>query len=182
MKTRDGIIRGAHSIRAVAVLATATIASPQAVTALQTSRSPWGDGGNTVVWALPDAHLQPSGEQPSVIRPVVGGLLLGGAGWFIGALAGLGIESAAETCNTEMCFSGIVFGGATGGTLGMALGIHLGNRRLGNYALDFVTAAAIWGAGVGVYAASDKSGIGAAILAVGVPVTQMVATVIVEKS
>ena len=52
MKTRDAIICGAHSIRAVAVLATATIASPQTVTALQTSRSPWGDGSNTVVWAL----------------------------------------------------------------------------------------------------------------------------------
>ena len=37
-----------------------------------------------------------------------------------------------------------------GGTLGMALGVHIGNGRRANLALDFLTASAVWGAGVGL--------------------------------
>ncbi len=64
----------------------------------------------------------------------------------------------------------------------MALGVHLGNKRRGNLALDFVTGAAIWGAGIGIAAASDWDDTVTGVAFVMIPIAQLVSTVAVERA
>ena len=64
----------------------------------------------------------------------------------------------------------------------MALGVHLGNRRRGNVVVDFVTGAAIWGAGIGLAAASDWDDTVTQVAFVMIPIAQLVSTVAVERA
>ncbi len=71
--------------------------------------------------------------------------------WWGGASApSLGTRSAAETvrgiaASSKACSGG----GAAGGTLGLAAGVHLANGRQGNFALDFLSTSAACGFGIG---------------------------------
>ena len=81
-----------------------------------------------------------------------------------------------------------------GGTLGLALGVHIGNGRRGNLALDFLTASAVWGAGVGMVFLLEEFKEGAttqeqeelkegqAVILLVIPVVQLVATALVEQT
>ena len=132
----------------------------------------------TAVWAG-----QAGQDGGSVGGPIVGGMLLGGVGFIAGALVGAAIQNepgCTEFCNLEGAF----YGAAAGGTSGMALGVHLGNRRRGNLGLDFLTAAGVWGAGFTLFlplANADNNEAALAVL-IALPVVQLGATVAVERA
>jgi hypothetical protein len=129
---------------------------------------------------LPGDQPQLILDQGSATRPVLMGIGLGAAGFFVGGLTGLVL---ANDCSGEMCDAGpFLFGAAAGGTLGLALGAHLGNHRRGNLALDFLTGAAIWGAGLGIVAATGWDETAATAAAVTVPIVQLAGTVMVERA
>jgi len=129
---------------------------------------------------LPGAQPQPILNQGSAARPVLMGIGLGAAGFFVGGLTGWAL---ANDCSGEMCAAGpFLLGAAAGGTLGLALGAHLGNHRRGNLALDFLTGAAVWGAGLGIVAATGWDETAATAAAVTVPIVQLVGTVVVERA
>ena len=119
--------------------------------------------------------------QGSAGSSILAGIGLGLAGFAIGGLTASGIASdctSHELCQLEAAF----YGAAAGGTFGMALGVHLGNKRRGNLALDFVTGAAIWGAGIGIAAASDWDDTVTPVAFVMIPIVQLVSTVAVERA
>lgn len=127
--------------------------------------------------ATPAAVSQQS--QPSIAWPIVGGLALGTAGWFAGALLALEIE---KDCGEGLCvLDEVIFLGAATGTTGLALGVHLGNGRRGNFLLDLLTAGAVWGTGFVIFIASDNQDL-AIPLAVLVPIGQLAATTAVERA
>jgi hypothetical protein len=120
-----------------------------------------------------------AGSEPWIGWPILGGLALGTAGWFAGALLALEIE---EDCGEDFCFfDEVIFLGAATGTTGLALGVHLGNGRRGNFALDLLTAGAVWATGFVLFVASDNSDL-AVPLAFIVPIGQLAATTAVERA
>jgi hypothetical protein len=109
---------------------------------------------------------------------------LGVLGWGIGALAGAAIESQGEGYGDCCPWEGVLYGGAAGGGLGLAVGAHIGNRRRGNFLLDVLTSGAVWGAGyllMRSFAANEDYN-GMALTAVVLPPVQFVATVLVERA
>jgi hypothetical protein len=75
----------------------------------------------------------------------------------------------------------VIFLGAATGTTGLALGVHLGNGRRGNFALDLLTASGVWATGFVLFVASDNQDL-AIPLAVLVPIGQLAATTAVERA
>lgn len=151
-----------HAQRIPAPLIRTSVGPAQAAPSpLQTERSPRARG--------------------SVIRALGFGLLLGGAGFVAGALVG---DAASRECDNadDICIPQAAFyGAAGGGTLGMATGVHLGNRREGKFLLDLLAATAVWSTGIAVAAGSDDETLQAAVL-IAIPVVQLGTTVLVERS
>ena len=123
--------------------------------------------------------------EPGIHSPLLVAAGLGVLGWGIGALAGAGIESQSDGYSGDCCpYEGVLYGGATGGGLGLAIGAHIGNRRRGNFLLDILTSGAVWGAGYLLMRsfAADGDYNGLAVTAVILPPVQFVATVLVERA
>jgi hypothetical protein len=126
---------------------------------------------------LPDNGL----EQSSPGRSYLLGAALGAAGFAAGGLVGFSLDLT-DCTNQDYCgFDGLFIGGAIAGTLGLAWGVHLGNDRRGSLPLDMLTAAAIWGVGMGGAALSGWEEPYTLIAAIGVPIAQLFATVAVER-
>ena len=120
-------------------------------------------------------------DQGSAGGSIGAGIGLGLAGFLVGGLTAAGIAShcsSDEYCQLEAAF----YGAAAGGTLGMALGVHLGNHRRGNFPLDFITGAAVWGTGIGIAAASHWDNTVTWGAFVAIPIVQLATTVAVERA
>ncbi len=117
----------------------------------------------------------------SITRPIIGGILAGAIGFFGGAALGLAIEQGVGCDNTnEMCgLGGLILGAAIGEVLFMPVGIHLGNKRGGNFFLDTLSSIAVGAAGLGASALS-KGSIGPFLVVT--PIIQIGITTIVERS
>ncbi len=124
---------------------------------------------------------QPPGE-PDVGNAILGGLGLGAVGFVAGGGAALYVADRFCSPYDDYCPLGYgLVGAAAGASLGMALGVHLGNDRRGSYFIDALTGAAIWGLGIALTAGTgwDES---APLMAILIPVAQITATVAVERS
>ena len=120
-------------------------------------------------------------DQGSLAGAILLGGLLGAGGFAAGALIGSAASDECEHADALCIEAAAFFGAAGGGTFGMALGVHLGNRRQGNLALDFLTAAAVWGAGIFAAILADSDRADVAIL-IAIPIVQLGATVAVERA
>lgn len=119
--------------------------------------------------------------EPPLSRPVLAGAGLGVVGFFAGGLTG--VELARNCTSSEFC--GLVaafYGAAVGGTVGLGVGVHLGNRRRGSLPLDVLTGAAIWGAGIGTVNATDANETGMWVAFVAVPIAQLASAIAVERA
>jgi hypothetical protein len=122
-------------------------------------------------------------EEPSLTWPILEGALVGLGGWVAGGV--VGATSAGDSCGHEFCeLEGFIYGAAAGGTVGLALGTHLGNRRRGSFPLDVLSGAAVWFASLGVYHAMghDLGETASAAVWVVEPVAQFITTVVVERA
>ncbi|HJQ65615.1 MAG TPA: hypothetical protein VJ816_04520 [Gemmatimonadales bacterium] len=125
---------------------------------------------------------QQADTQPSTLLASTGaGLGLGVVGFFAGGAAGYALSS---NCRGELCqLPAMFFGAAAVGTFGMALGVHLGNRRQGNLAIDFLAGAGVWGIGITtIVLTGGWKPPTTTVAAVAVPVAQLVTTVLVEQA
>ena len=131
-------------------------------------------------WALGHRY-RPVQHQGSIAPAIGAGIGLGVVGFLVG---GLTAHSLAGPCEGEdySCLEAAFFGAAAGGTFGMALGVHLGNHRRGDLALDFLTGGAVWGLGIGITLAFDDNDTAAGIAFVTIPIAQLAATVAVERA
>ena len=183
-------------MRAAAALVTAALLTPAIAVSAQQSRL--GATNAQVQTARPlfsggrSYGVNPAPSLTPLERMGVGGAIGGVIGWGAGAL--VGYQIAGRDCTGQDCdLESILLGGAVGGTLGMAIGVHVGNRRRGNFALDFLSAAAVWGAGIGLVFlleefkedATTKEQedllVGQAVVLLAIPVVQLVATSLVEQ-
>jgi hypothetical protein len=131
-------------------------------------------------WLAGLGQVEPEVYQDSTGKMIMAGAGLGVVGFAIGGLAAAVLFSG---CDTEYCeLEAGFYGAAALGTFGMAYGVHLGNARRGNLALDFLTGAAVWTAGIVALSALDWDESAKRIAFVGIPIVQLVATMSVESS
>lgn len=121
--------------------------------------------------------------EPGIHSPLLAAAGLGLLGWGIGAVSGYALQGGdnyGDCCPVE----GLIYGGAAGGGIGLAVGAHLGNRRRGSLPLDLLTSGAVWGAGFLLLRsfANNSDYTGMALTAIILPPTQFVATVLVERA
>ena len=123
--------------------------------------------------------------EPSIARPILFGALLGAGSWLAGGLIGYEIADTENCAGDAFCgFGAFLVGAAIGGSSGLAVGMHLGNNRRGNFPLDWLTSVGLWGVGIGIVLAMDdgvsSGGQGAVLIAI--PVTQFALTLAVERA
>ena len=121
-------------------------------------------------------------SEPSLAWPIVGGAGMGLAGWVAGGFVGV---AAASDCYDEFCgLQAFIYGAAAGGTVGLALGTHLGNRNRGLFPANVAAGAAVWLASLGLFHAlgHDLGNEAAAAVWVIEPVAQFVTTLAVERA
>jgi hypothetical protein len=111
----------------------------------------------------------------STWKMVVSGVGLGAAGFVVGGVA-------AGSLSTGEGWNDAFFGAAALGTLGMAVGVHLGNARRGDLALDVLAGAAVWTAGYVVLSALDRRDLLLTPGGIFIPVLQLAAVVSVESA
>lgn len=130
---------------------------------------------------------EPAGDSTVVYQDDVGKMVWSGAGfgvigWAGGALVGV-LLSGSFCSGDEYCaLSGALLGGAAGGTFGIAYGVHHANERRGNLALDIVTAAGVWTAGIIVASATGYDEPLGRVIFLTVPLVQIGTAVAVEKA
>jgi hypothetical protein len=132
---------------------------------------------------FPTAEAQPRERMLNGTSPVVpkspgflamGGVVGGAVGLFAGALVGARItEDDCEDC----ALVGGVYGAVAGGSAGLALGVHLANGGRGPFLPTLAASLAIGGAGLGLAVLAD-----APEVMIPVPVAQLVATILIERS
>lgn len=125
--------------------------------------------------------LHPSSENDgSSTASVIWGLGLEAAGILLGGAIGLAVVDCPADEDCEL--AGAFYGAAAGETLGMALGVHIGNRCRGSFALDVVTATLISGAGIGIAYASDWDDEVTLLSFMAVPIAQLIGVTLVERA
>ncbi len=109
-----------------------------------------------------------------------------GAAAGIGALGfvagGLAASQVDQDCEDLGCLEAPFYGAALLGTIGVAVGAHLGNGRRGNLGLDLLTSAGIWGLGIGPIIASQSGDDLAVAMFLAVPIVQVLLTTEVERA
>ena len=104
-------------------------------------------------------------------------VLLGTAGFFAGALAGYALETSfCDSCHEWSGFAGLYRGAGLGESIGVAAGVHRGNRRRGSLPLDALASIGAGAAGVAVAAALDHPA-----PLVFTPLAQIMASAAVER-
>jgi len=158
-------------------------ATTQPIHAQVRYRQSWGSSqppvaSTAVGWAW---QGEPAGDSP---WPSIGaGVGLGLGGWAVGGFSAAFLARDCSDHEDDYCeITAFLIGAAIGGTFGMALGVHAGNGWRGSLALDFLSGALVWGAGIGLAAASGWDDPLTTIVAVTVPVAQLATTVLVERA
>jgi len=133
--------------------------------------------------AAPTVAPATPARKGSLVRSIVFGSALGIAGFWAGGSLGSKLSDECDG-STELCLeSGTVLGAAGGGTLGLALGVHLGNDAQGSLAKDLLVASAIWAAGVALaLSASDVAPDASIGILVAIPIAQLGFTVKTERA
>jgi hypothetical protein len=130
---------------------------------------------------LPAPRLQPLVQQTAPVGNMMFGGLVGGAiGFFAFGFAGALIadSQADEGGDGFEALGGFVIGAVIGESLMLPLGVHVANKRRGDYALELLASAAIAGAGVGLTAAMEDMGI---VFLPAIPIAQMAASIAIER-
>jgi hypothetical protein len=123
------------------------------------------------------------GGERSLIRSILFGALAGAGGFYVGGLLGSKLSDECDDAYDLCLEEGTVLGAAGGGTLGLAVGVHMGNGRQGSLGKDLLVASGIWAVGValalGLSDASEETSVG---ILVAIPILQLGATVAVERA
>lgn len=105
----------------------------------------------------------------------LGGVVGGGAGLVAGALAGAWLQGSKDPDCIDFCIGWEpIVGALAGEALGLALGVHLANGRRGSLPLGMLTSA-------GILTVGAIGGNNVPPMLLIVPVTQIIATVTVER-
>ncbi len=131
---------------------------------------------------FPASSARPTLQQKPASIPgmAAGGLVAGALGFVAFGLAGAVFnESKTQASDPLVAWSGFVVGAAVGTTVMLPLGVHLVNRRQGNYGLELLAAIGIAAVGIGATAAAEEMAI---VFLPAIPVAQLVTAIAIERS
>ena len=129
-----------------------------------------------------DAPL--SAPQPLTQRPappaqlILGGLLGGALGFFGGGLAGALLNEPESSEDDLAVIEGFAIGAVIGETVTLPLGVHIANRRQGNYGYSLLAAAGLTAVGL-AFATSGEDHLEYLF---PVPVLQLISSVLIERN
>jgi hypothetical protein len=110
-----------------------------------------------------------------MIAAGVGG---GTVGFFAGGFIGYELGGGSLVCGDDACgLEEAAYGAIAGESVLLPLGVHVANRRQGNYGLSLLASAAIGGLGILAVNASHDG-----IPLIVVPVAQLVSSVLIERA
>ncbi len=118
--------------------------------------------------------------QPPTINLVVGGLAGGAVGLFAFGFAGALIadSQARDGGDGYEALGGFVLGAVVGESVILPLGVHIANRRQGDYALSLLASAGIAAVGVGLTAAMEDMAI---VFLPAIPIAQLITSITIER-
>lgn len=131
--------------------------------------------GTVTLPAPPDPEVAPT------VTMVLGGVLLGAGGLFLGGAAGAYLacgRSGGDYCG----IAGAVLGGLVGESLGIPLGVHLANGRRGSYAVGALASIGAGAVMLTLLALGEDDGGDAGPMYLTIPVAQLVAAVQTEQA
>lgn len=129
--------------------------------------------------AAPVLELSPPAPQAPIPDLVLGGVLGGAGGFFLGAAVGAGLGKASG-CHDEWCgFTGAVLGAIVGESLGTPFGVHAFNNKRGQYAPSAL--ASLGMAAFGLYLL-DEVPDSAESLVWTIPLAQLASSIYVERT
>lgn len=143
-------------------------------------------GTGTAPRAALDQVVKAAGRNPVVLAAggVLGGAVGLMAGGFVGGLIGstacdYALWGGGDSCYGEL-FTAMTLGAVLGEATLMPLGVHLADRRRGNYSLMTLASVGIAAGGLGLVATAGRgSGIEGPIL-ISTALTQLVASIVIE--
>jgi hypothetical protein len=111
---------------------------------------------------------------------IFGGLVGGAIGFFAFGFAGALIADSQADDGSDgfEALGGFVVGAVVGESVMLPLGVHVANRRRGDYALELLASAAIAGVGVGLTAAMEDMGI---VFLPAIPIAQLATSIAIER-
>ncbi len=133
-------------------------------------------------WRAPSVFSNPAaapaGHSASTVGMVAAGLGGGTVGFFAGGLIGYELGGGSLICGDDSCgLEEAAYGAIAGESVLLPLGVHLANRRRGNYGLSLLASAALGGLGIlAVNATNDGTPL------IVVPVAQLVTSVLIERA
>ncbi len=123
------------------------------------------------------AGLSASPPGAGVPGMVLAGVSAGAIGVFGGGFIGSAVGGGNAICGDDACgLEEAVYGAILGESVTLPLGVHLANRRRGNYGLSLLASVGIGALGI---LAVDASNDGWPLLAV--PVGQLVTSILIER-
>lgn len=119
-------------------------------------------------------------QQPAPVGNLIMGGLIGGAvGFFAGGFAGAMLNDSDDGDPDELdALTGFVVGAIIGETVTLPLGVHLANKRRGNFGQSLLASAAA--TAVGLFIATRGEDHPQAVIPV--PIVQLGASVIIEQN
>ena len=130
-----------------------------------------------------EAVAMPTDSIERTPNMVLGGLLGGTLGLFLGGAAGYGIETMFVDNCTDYCgLGGIFLGGVVGESLGMAFGVHTGNDQRGSYAGAVVGPLAVAAGSIAAASLIGDQGVPAIAIGIAVPIAQLYASIRGEQA
>ncbi len=136
-----------------------------------------GQAGDTAI--VPSAVAVTPQQPRSIARLATGGVLLGTAGFFGGALAGAGLCGCHEADGYDILAAAFL-GASAGAAIGIPLGIHLANDARGNLGYSLLASAAVTTAGLLVALSSDGDALTGAVV-IAIPVTAIITSIALER-
>ena len=112
------------------------------------------------------------GRRGSTVGMAAGGILGGVVGLFGGAFAGVAIDPPGYW---DVSVGGLI-GASVGEVVGIPLGVHLANKKQGNFPLALLASLGVAGAGVGLTAATEEPA-----FLIATPIAQLIASIAVEQ-
>jgi hypothetical protein len=111
---------------------------------------------------------------------ILGGLAGGAVGFFAFGYAGalLADRYADDGSDGWEALGGFAIGAVVGESVLLPLGVHIANRRQGDFATSLLVSAGIAAAGIGLTAAVEDMGI---VFLPAIPVAQLISTIAIER-
>ncbi|MGE5760859.1 MAG: hypothetical protein ACM37V_10950 [Gemmatimonadota bacterium] len=122
----------------------------------------------------PDIRQTPAPRREPAM--ILGGVAGGAVGFLAGSIMGAAVALSGYDDGLAG-LAGVTWGATAGVSMGIPLGVHMANRRRGNYATELGASLALAAVGMGLVSATDSG-----VPLLFVPVGQLVTSILIERA